>query len=44
MTTVSFYPITVYTPTFGYKVLKLSEIDSLIVTFAMRYRTCSGCR
>ena len=33
MTTVSFYTITVYTPTFGKTVLKLSETDSLIVTF-----------
>ncbi len=33
MTTVSFYTITVYTPTFGKNVLKLSETDSLIVTF-----------
>ncbi|SFU71953.1 MFS transporter, MHS family, citrate/tricarballylate:H+ symporter [Methylobacterium sp. 174MFSha1.1] len=33
MTTVSFYTITVYTPTFGKSVLKLSETDSLIVTF-----------
>ncbi len=33
MTTVSFYTITVYTPTFGKNVLKLSETDSLVVTF-----------
>ncbi|BBF85996.1 integral membrane protein TcuC [Aquitalea magnusonii] len=33
MTTVSFYLITVYTPTFGKSVLKLSENDSLLVTF-----------
>ncbi|KTQ95478.1 major facilitator transporter [Aureimonas ureilytica] len=33
MTTISFYTITVYTPTFGKAVLKLSETDSLIVTF-----------
>jgi MHS family citrate/tricarballylate:H+ symporter-like MFS transporter len=33
MTTVSFYLITVYTPTFGRNVLKLSETDSLVVTF-----------
>jgi MFS transporter, MHS family, citrate/tricarballylate:H+ symporter len=32
MTTVSFYFITAYTPTFGREVLKLSNIDSLIVT------------
>lgn len=35
MTTVSFYTITVYTPTFGRAVLKLSTIDSLIVTFCV---------
>jgi MHS family citrate/tricarballylate:H+ symporter-like MFS transporter len=35
MTTVSFYLITVYTPTFGKKVLKLSEVDSLIVTLCV---------
>jgi MHS family citrate/tricarballylate:H+ symporter-like MFS transporter len=35
MTTVSFYLITVYTPTFGKSVLKLSIVDSLIVTFAV---------
>lgn len=33
MTTVSFYTITVYTPTFGKAVLKLSDTDSLLVTF-----------
>lgn len=32
MTTVSFYLITVYTPTFGRSVLKLSTADSLLVT------------
>ena len=32
MTTVSFYLITVYTPTFGKSVLKLSTLDSLLVT------------
>jgi MFS family permease len=32
MTTVSFYMITAYTPTFGKEVLKLSSIDSLVVT------------
>jgi MHS family citrate/tricarballylate:H+ symporter-like MFS transporter len=32
MTTVSFYLITVYTPTYGKAVLKLTESDSLIVT------------
>jgi MHS family citrate/tricarballylate:H+ symporter-like MFS transporter len=35
MTTVSFYLITVYTPTFGKNVLKLSITDSLIVTFCI---------
>ena len=35
MTTVSFYLITVYTPTFGKNVLKLSEVDSLVVTFCV---------
>lgn len=36
MTTVSFYLITVYTPTFGKSVLKLSTIDALVVTFCVR--------
>ncbi len=35
MTTVSFYLITVYTPTFGKSVLKLPEIDALIVTLCV---------
>lgn len=35
MTTVSFYLITVYTPTFGSKVLKLTTRDSLLVTFCV---------
>ena len=35
MTTVSFYFITAYTPTFGREVLKLSNIDSLIVTMCV---------
>jgi MFS transporter, MHS family, citrate/tricarballylate:H+ symporter len=35
MTTVSFYLITVYTPTFGRSVLKLTASDSLIVTFCI---------
>lgn len=35
MTTVSFYLITVYTPTFGKNVLKLSATDSLLVTFCV---------
>lgn len=33
MTTVSFYLITVYTPTFGKSVMKLSILDSLLITF-----------
>jgi MHS family citrate/tricarballylate:H+ symporter-like MFS transporter len=35
MTTVSFYLITVYTPTFGKSVLHLSTLDSLVVTFCV---------
>jgi MHS family citrate/tricarballylate:H+ symporter-like MFS transporter len=35
MTTVSFYLITVYTPTFGKTVLKLTAADSLIVTICV---------
>jgi MHS family citrate/tricarballylate:H+ symporter-like MFS transporter len=35
MTTVSFYAITVYTPTFGRSVLKLTTTDSLLVTFCV---------
>jgi MHS family citrate/tricarballylate:H+ symporter-like MFS transporter len=35
MTTVSFYLITVYTPTFGKSVLGLSTTDSLTVTFCV---------
>jgi len=35
MTTVSFYLITVYTPTYGKSVLKLAEIDGLIVAFCV---------
>jgi MFS transporter, MHS family, citrate/tricarballylate:H+ symporter len=35
MTTVSFYFITAYTPTFGREVLKLSGIDSLLVTLCV---------
>nr|WP_113253994.1 MFS transporter [Bosea spartocytisi] len=35
MTTVSFYFITAYTPTFGKEVLKLSSIDSLLVTLCV---------
>ncbi len=34
-TTISFYAITVYTPTFGKSVLKLSDADSLVVTFCV---------
>jgi MFS family permease len=35
MTTVSFYLITAYTPTFGSSVLKLANRDSLIVTLCV---------
>jgi MHS family citrate/tricarballylate:H+ symporter-like MFS transporter len=35
MTTVSFYLITVYTPTFGKTVLKLSTTDALVVTLCV---------
>ena len=35
MTTVSFYLITVYTPTYGKAVLKLSAADSLMVTLCV---------
>ncbi len=35
MTTVSFYMITAYTPTFGKDVLKLSATDSLVVTLCV---------
>jgi MFS family permease len=35
MTTVSFYMITAYTPTFGGSVLHLASIDSLIVTMCV---------
>jgi MHS family citrate/tricarballylate:H+ symporter-like MFS transporter len=34
-TTISFYTITVYTPTFGKNVLKLLDTDSLIATFCV---------
>src|SRR5262249_16948660 len=35
MTTVMFYFITAYTPTFGQQVLKLSSFDSLVVTLCV---------
>ena len=35
MTTISFYLITVYTPTFGRSVLKLTGADSLVVTICI---------
>jgi len=35
MTTVSFYMITAYTPTFGSAVLKLASLDSLVVTLCV---------
>jgi MHS family citrate/tricarballylate:H+ symporter-like MFS transporter len=37
LTTVSFYLITVYTPTYGKSVLKLSEVDSLVVTVCVGF-------
>ena len=38
MTTVSFYFITAYTPTFGREVLKLSNLDALVALFFMHLR------
>jgi MFS family permease len=35
MTTVSFYLITAYTPTFGSEVLKLSQVDVFVVTLCV---------
>jgi MFS family permease len=35
MTTVSFYMITAYTPTFGSSVLHLAPMDSLVVTLCV---------
>jgi MHS family citrate/tricarballylate:H+ symporter-like MFS transporter len=35
MTTVSFYFITAFTPTFGQQVLKLGSVDSLVVTLCV---------
>jgi MFS family permease len=35
MTTVSFYTITAYTPTFGMNILKLSQSDALLVTLCV---------
>ncbi len=35
LTTVTFYLITVYTPTFGRSVLKLTQADSLLVTLCV---------
>jgi MFS family permease len=35
MTTVSFYLVTAYTPTFGSQVLKLSSLDALVVTLCV---------
>src|ERR1700719_1671831 len=35
MTTVSFYPITAYTPTFGKNILNLSQSDALLVTLCV---------
>src|SRR5256884_781181 len=39
MTTVSFYMITAYTPTFGSSVLRLGNKDSLIVTLRSEEHT-----
>ena len=45
MTTVSFYFITAYTPTFGREVLKLGNIDALLGDAVRRaFPICSGCR
>ena len=44
MTTVSFYLLTVYTPTFGIRVLHLSASDSLLVALAVGLVTRFGCR
>ncbi len=35
MTTVTFYMITAYTPTFGHSVLHLADIDNLTVTLCV---------
>ena len=43
MTTVSFYLITVYTPTFGKTVLKLTAADAWWSRSASVRRTSSGC-
>jgi MFS family permease len=37
MTTVSFYLITAYTPTFGAEVLKLSQLDVFVVTLCVGF-------
>lgn len=37
MTTVSFYYITAYTPTFGRQVLKLAPTDNLLVTMCVGF-------
>lgn len=37
MTTVSFYLITAYTPTFGQEVLRLSPLESLVVTLCVGF-------
>jgi metabolite-proton symporter len=37
MTTVSFYTITAYTPTFGHSVLKLKAVDGLVVTLCVGF-------
>ena len=44
MTTVSFYMITAYTPTFGSDRAQARRTDSLIVTLCVGDPTCCGCR
>ncbi|MDQ1472949.1 MAG: transporter, family, citrate/tricarballylate:H+ symporter, partial [Bryobacterales bacterium] len=44
MTTVSFYMITTYTPTFGRTVLHLTNRDSLVVTLCVGVSNFLWCR
>jgi MHS family citrate/tricarballylate:H+ symporter-like MFS transporter len=44
MTTVSFYLITAYTPTFGKHELRLAPMTYLTVTYASASQILSGCR
>ena len=44
MTTVSFYMITAYAPTFGKEVLHLSSLDALVVTVCVGISISYGCR